>query len=158
MKYTRVERMLRQDFEEAKLNHDFSEMTDNYELLRELWATGELDSSEYHSSEFSPMIHYFTEVKENKIYLPSVYKSCIQNYGKKVIYSLESDSIKIVMNNVDDARIFDYFKDEGIEAKYIILDSCIILNELAKKKLQLHNTDIVGLCIDDEMITITKES
>ena len=40
MKYENVEKMLRQDFEVAKVNHDFSEMTDDYEFLRELWATG----------------------------------------------------------------------------------------------------------------------
>lgn len=156
MKYERVERMLRKDFEEAKANHNFCEMTDDYELLRELWATGELDSEEYHDV-LTPTVHCFAEVKDNKIELPSLYKSCKQNIGKKVIYSLENDSIKIIMDNVDDKRIFNYFKEEGIETRYIILDSIITLNELARKKLGLYNTDIVELYIDEEMVVISKE-
>ena len=156
MKYERVERMLRKDFEEAKANHNFCEMTDDYELLRELWATGELDSEEYHDV-LTPTVHCFAEVKDNKIELPSLYKSCKQNIGKKVIYSLENDSIKIIMDNVDDKRIFNYFKVEGIETRYIILDSIITLNELARKKLRLYNTDIVELYIDEEMVVISKE-
>ena len=156
MKYERVERMLRKDFEEAKANHNFCEMTDDYELLRELWATGELDSEEYHSI-LEPIVHCFVEVKDNKIELPLLYRSCKQNIGKKVIYSLENDSIKIIMDNVDDKRIFNYFKEEGIETRYIILDSIITLNELARKKLRLYNTDIVELYIDEEMIVISKE-
>lgn len=157
MKYERVERMLRQDFEEAKANHDFCEMTDDYELLRELWATGELDSEEYHDV-LTPIVHCFVEVKDNKIELPSLYKSCKQNIGKKVIYSLEEDSIKLIMDNVDVDKIFSYFKEEGKETKYIILENFVKLNTLAIKTLRLRNRDIVELCIDDEIITIIKES
>lgn len=157
MKYEKIERMLRQDFEEAKANHDFCEMTDDYELLRELWATGELDSEEYHDV-LTPIVHCFVEVKDNKIELPSLYKSCKQNIGKKVIYSLEEDSIKLIMDNVDDDKIFSYFKEEGKETKYIILENFVKLNTLAIKTLRLRNRDIVELCIDDEMITIIKES
>ena len=153
MKYERVERMLRQDFEVSKANHDFSEMTDDYELLRELWATGELDSEEYHSI-LEPIVHCFVEVKDNKIELPLLYKSCKQNIGKKVIYSLEEDSIKLIMNNVDDDKIFSYFEEEGKETKYILLENFVELNVLAIKTLRLCNGDVVELCIDDEMIAI----
>ena len=155
MKYERVERMLRQDFEEAKANHNFCEMTDDYELLRELWATGELDSEEYHDI-LAPMVHCFVEVKDNKIELPLLYKSCKQSIGKKVIYSLEGDSIKLIMDNVDDDKIFNYFKEEGKETKYIILDDVLELNTLAIKTLRIINRDIVELCIDEEMIVISK--
>ena len=155
MKYENVEKMLRQDFEVAKVNHDFSEMTDDYELLRELWATGELDSVEYHDV-LEPMVHCFVEVKDNKIELPLLYKSCKQNIGKKVIYSLEEGSIKLIMDNVDDDKIFAYFKEEGKETKYIILDDVLELNTLAIKTLRIHNRDIVELCIDEEMIVISK--
>ena len=148
MKFEKVERMLRQGFEEAKANHDISEMTDDYELLRELWATGELDSEEYHDG-LAPLVHCFVEVKDNKIELPLVYKSCKQNVGKKVIYSLEEDSIKLIMDNVDDDKIFNYFKEEGIETIYIILDNFVELNSLAMKTLRLRNRDIVELCIDE---------
>ena len=154
MKFEKVERMLRQDFEVAKVNHDFSEMADDYELLRELWATGELDSEEYHDI-LAPMVHCF--VKDNKIELPSLYKSCKQNIGKKVIYSLEEDGIKLIMDNVDDDKIFNYFKEEGKETRYIILDNFLELNTLAIKTLGINNGDIVELCVDEEMITITKE-
>ena len=157
MKYEKIERMLRQDFEVAKVNHDFSEMTDDYELLRELWATGELDSEEYHDI-LAPMVHCFVEVKDNKIELPLLYKSCKQSIGKKVIYSLEGDSIKLIMDNVDDDKIFNYFKEEGKETKYIILKNFVELNAIAIKTLRLRNRDIVELCIDDEMIAIIKES
>ena len=153
MKYERVERMLRQDFEEAKANHNFCEMTDDYELLRELWATGELDSEEYHGI-LEPIVHCFVEVKDNKIELPLLYKSCKQNIGKKVIYSLEEDSIKLIMNNVDDDKIFGYFEEGGKETKYILLENFVELNVLAIKTLRLCNGDVVELCIDDEMITI----
>ena len=156
MKFEKVERMLRQDFEVAKVNHDFSEMADDYELLRELWATGELDSEEYHDI-LAPMVHCFVEVKDNKIELPSLYKSCKQNIGKKVIYSLEEDGIKLIMDNVDDDKIFNYFKEEGKETRYIILDNFLELNTLAIKTLGINNGDIVELCVDEEMITITKE-
>ena len=155
MKYENVEKMLRQDFEVSKVNHDFSEMADDYELLRELWATGELDSEEYHDV-LAPMVHCFVEIKKNKIELPSLYKSCKQNIGKKVIYSLEEDSIKLIMNNVDDDKIFNYFKEEGKETKYLILDDFLELNTLAIKTLRIHNRDIVELCIDEEMIVISK--
>lgn len=155
MKYEKIERMLRQDFEEAKANHNFCEMTDNYELLRELWATGELDSEEYHNI-LAPMVHCFVEVKDNKIELPSMYKSCKQNFGKMVIYSLETDCVKLIMDNVDDVRIFDYFREEGIETKYIVLDKFIKVNQLAKSVLSLQNTDIVEISIDEEMLLITK--
>ena len=153
MKFEKVERMLRQCFEEAKANHDISEMTDDYELLRELWATGELDSEEYHDG-LAPLVHCFVEVKDNKIELPLVYKSCKQNVGKKVIYSLEEDSIKLIMDNVDDDKIFNYFKEEGIETKYIILDNFVELNSLAMKTLRLRNRDIVELCIDEEIFAL----
>ena len=156
MKFEKVERMLRQDFEVAKENHDFSEMTDDYELLRELWATGELDSEEYHDV-LAPLVHCFVEVKDNKIELPLVYKSCKQNIGKKVIYSLEEDSIKLIMDNVDDDKIFNYFKEEGIETKYIFLDNFVELNSLAMKTLRLRNRDIVELCIHEEMFVISNE-
>lgn len=155
MKYEKIERMLRQDFEVAKVNHDFSEMADDYELLRELWATGELDSEEYHDI-LAPMVHCFVEVKDNKIELPLLYKSCKQSIGKKVIYSLEGDSIKLIMDNVDDDKIFNYFKEEGKETRYIILDNFLELNTLAIKTLRIHNRDIVELCIDEEMIVISK--
>ena len=155
MKYERVERMLRQDFEEAKANHDFCEMTDDYELLRELWATGDLDSEGYHSI-LEPIVHCFVEVKDNKIELPSLYKSCKQNIGKKVIYSLEKDSIKLIIENVDDDKIFRYFMEEGKETKYIMLENFVELNTLAIKTMRLSNGDIVELCIDDEMISILK--
>ena len=155
MKFEKVERMLRQCFEEAKANHDISEMTDDYELLRELWATGELDSEEYHDV-LAPMVHCFVEVKKNKIELPLLYKSCKQSIGKKVIYSLEGDSIKLIMDNVDDDKIFNYFKEEGKETKYIILDDFLELNTLAIKTLRIHNRDIVELCIDEEMVVISK--
>ena len=153
MKFEKVERMLRQCFEEAKANHDISEMTDDYELLRELWATGELDSEEYHDG-LAPLVHCFVEVKDNKIELPLVYKSCKQNVGKKVIYSLEEDSIKLIMDNVDDDKIFNYFKEEGIETIYIILDNFVELNSLAMKTLRLRNRDIVELCIDEEIFAL----
>ena len=153
MKFEKVERMLRQGFEEAKANHDISEMTDDYELLRELWATGELDSEEYHDG-LAPLVRCFVEVKDNKIELPLVYKSCKQNVGKKVIYSLEEDSIKLIMDNVDDDKIFNYFKEEGIETIYIILDNFVELNSLAMKTLRLRNRDIVELCIDEEIFAL----
>ena len=95
--------------------------------------------------------------KDNKIELPLVYKSCKQNIGKKVIYSLEEDSIKLIMDNVDDDKIFNYFKEEGIETKYIILDNFVELNSLAMKTLRLRNRDIVELCIDEEMFVISNE-
>ena len=155
MKYERVERMLRQDFEEAKANHNFCEMTDDYELLRELWATGELDSEEYHDV-LTPTVHCFAEVNDNKIELPLLYKSCKQNIGKKVIYSLEEDSIKLIMNNVDDDKIFGYFEEGGKETKYILLENFVELNVLAIKTLRLCNGDVVELCIDNEMISILK--
>ena len=153
MKFEKVERMLRQGFEEAKANHDISEMTDDYELLRELWATGELDSEEYHDG-LAPLVHCFVEVKDNKIELPLLYKSCKQSIGKKVIYSLEGDSIKLIMDNVDDDKIFNYFKEEGIETIYIILDNFVELNSLAMKTLRLRNRDIVELCIDEEIFAL----
>ena len=156
MRFEKVERMLRQDFEVAKVNHDFSEMADDYELLRELWATGDLDSEEYHDI-LAPMVHCFVEVKDNKIELPALYKCCKQNFGKKVIYSLEKDSIKIIVDNADDDKIFGYFREEDKETRYIILDNFLELNTLAIKTLGINNGDIVELCVDEEMITITKE-
>lgn len=156
LKYAKVERMLREDFEEAKERHDFYEMADDYEMLLELWLTGELDSEEYHKHMLLPMVHCFGEVKDNKIELPSVYKSCKQNFGKKVIYSLESDGIKIVLDDVDDERIFDYFNEEGIETKVIELSSHIELDSLARNTLELHNSDVVEIMIDEELIAITK--
>ena len=148
MKYENVEKMLRQDYEVAKVNHDFSEMTDDYELLRELWATGELDSEEYHDI-LAPMVHCFVEIKDNKIELPLLYKSCKQSIGKKVIYSLEGDSIKLIMDNVDDDKIFNYFKEEGKETKYITLSKSITINKMAREVLDLHNGDVIELCIDE---------
>lgn len=156
-KYKMIESMLKQDFEMARDRHDFQEMRDDYEMLRELWATGELDSEEYYHRELTPIVHCFAEVKGNKIELPSVYKSCKQNFGKRVIYNLEKDSIKLVMDNVNDDKLYRYFNEEGIETKYIILENHIELSALAIKTLRLYNGEIVELCIDDEMITITKE-
>ena len=155
MKYEKVERMLRNDFEVARGNGDLREMADDYELLRELWSTGELDSEDYHDV-LSPMVHCFVQVKDNKIELPSLYKTCKQHYSKKVIYCLEKDSIKLIMDNVDE-KIFSYFNETGIETKYIVLEKFVELNALAKKTMKLHNADIVELCIDDDMIVITKE-
>ena len=155
MKYAKVERMLREDFEVAKANHDFSGMTDDYDLLRELWTTGELDSEEYHNV-LAPMIHCFIEIKDNKIELPLLYKSCKQNIGKRVIYSLEKDSIKLIIDNVDDEKIFRYFREEGKKTKYIMLENFVELNTMAIKTMRLSNGDIVELCIDDEMISILK--
>ena len=86
-----------------------------------------------------------------------LYKSCKQNIGKRVIYSLEKDSIKLIIENVDDDKIFRYFKEEGRETKYIMLENFVELNTMAIKTLRLSNGDIVELCIDDEMITVTKE-
>ena len=154
--YKMVESILKQDFESAKGRHDFNEMRDNYELLRELWSTAELDSEEYHDI-LAPMVHCFVEVKDNKIELPALYKSCKQNFGKKVIYSLEKDSIKIIVDNADDDKIFGYFREEDKETRYIILDNFLELNTLAIKTLGINNGDIVELCVDEEMITITKE-
>ena len=156
MKYEKVERMLRNDFEVARGNGDLREMADDYELLRELWSTGELDSEDYHDV-LSPMVHCFVKVKDNKIELPSLYKTCKQHYGKKAIYCLERDSIKLIMDGVDDDKIFSYFNETGIETKYIVLENFVELNALAIKTLKLHNADIVELCIDDDMIVITKE-
>ena len=155
MKYEKVERMLRNDFEVARGNGNLREMADDYELLRELWSTGELDSEDYHDV-LSPMVHCFVQVKDNKIELPSLYKTCKQHYSKKVIYCLEKDSIKLIMDNVDE-KIFSYFNETGIETKYIVLENFVELNALAIKTLKLHNADIVELCIDDDMIVITKE-
>lgn len=155
MKYEKVERMLRNDFEVARGNGDLREMADDYELLRELWSTGELDSEDYHDV-LSPMVHCFVQVKDNKIELPSLYKTCNQHYGKKAIYCLEKDSIKLIMDNVDE-KIFSYFNETGIETKYIVLENFVELNAMAIRTLKLHNADIVELCIDDDMIVITKE-
>ena len=155
MKYEKVERMLRNDFEVARGNGDLREMADDYELLRELWSTGELDSEDYHDV-LSPMVHCFVQVKDNKIELPSLYKTCKQHYGKKVIYCLEKDSIKLIIDNIDE-KIFSYFNETGIETKYIVLENFVELNALAIKTLKLHIADIVELCIDDDMIVITKE-
>lgn len=155
MKYEKVERMLRNDFEVARGNGDLREMADDYELLRELWSTGELDSEDYHDV-LSPMVHCFVQVKDNKIELPSLYKTCNQHYGKKAIYCLEKDSIKLIIDNVDE-KIFSYFNETGIETKYIVLENFVELNAMAIRTLKLHNADIVELCIDDDMIVITKE-
>ena len=94
------------------------------------------------------------QVKDNKIELPLLYKSWKQNIGKKVIYSLEEDGIKLIMDNVDDDKIFNYFKEEGIETKYIILDNFVELNSLAMKTLRLRNRDIVELYIDEEIFAL----
>ena len=58
---------------------------------------------------------------------------------------------------VNDDKLYRYFNEEGIETKYIILENHIELSALAIKTLRLYNGEIVELCIDDEMITITKE-
>ena len=60
------------------------------------------------------------------------------------------------MDNVDDDKIFNYFKEEGKETKYIILDDVLEINILAIKTLRILNRDIVELCIDEEMIVISK--
>ena len=60
------------------------------------------------------------------------------------------------MDNVDDDKIFNYFKEEGKETRYIIFDNFLELNTLATKTLRIHNRDIVELCIDKEMIVISK--
>lgn len=70
--------------------------------------------------------------------------------------SFESDSIKLVLNDINDEKIFDYFKNEGIETKYISYGAFIELNQLAINTLQLYNADIVELIIDEEMIVITR--
>ena len=155
--YKMVESILKQDFESAKGRHDFNEMRDNYELLRELWSTGELDSEDYHDNELTSIVHCFTEVNENKVSLPSNVKWCAQNYGKKVIYCLDQLSVKLVLHGADNKLICDYFEEEGIETKCIILDESVALDETAMKTLELHNGDIVELCIDEEMIVISKE-
>ena len=98
--------------------------------------------------------HHSWFENKGKIELPLVYKSCKQNVGKKVIYSLEEDSIKLIMDNVDDDKIFNYFKEEGIETIYIILDNFVELNSLAMKTLRLRNRDIVELCIDEEIFAL----
>jgi len=49
-----------------------------------------------------------------------------------------------------------YFKEEGKETKYIILENFVKLNALAIKTLRLCNGNVVELCIDDEMISILK--
>ena len=59
------------------------------------------------------------------------------------------------MDNVDDDKIFNYFKEEGKETKYIILDDVLELNTLAINTLRILNRDIVELCIDEEMIVIS---
>ena len=155
MKYADLERMLMQDFEAAKLKHDFQEMKDDYELLKELWATGELDSEAFHT-EKPPIVHCFAEVRDNKIELPSLYKICKQNLGKDVIYSLGNDGVKIILDGGDDEKIFNYFREEGIETKIIELTSYIDLNPLARRTLELHNSDIIEIDIDGGMIIITK--
>lgn len=155
--YKMVESILKQDFESAKGRHDFNEMRDNYELLIELWSTGELDSEDYHDNELTSIVHCFTEVNENKVSLPSNVKWCAQNYGKKVIYCLDQLSVKLILHGIDNKLICDYFEEEGIETRYIILDESVALDETAMKTLELHNGDIVELCIDEEMIVISKE-
>ena len=84
MKYEKVERMLRNDFEVARGNGDLREMADDYELLRELWSTGELDSEDYHDV-LSPMVHCFVQVKDNKIELPSYQYLAYSLYTTKAI-------------------------------------------------------------------------
>ena len=61
------------------------------------------------------------------------------------------------MDNADDDKIFGYFREEDKETRYIILDNFLELNTLAIKTLGINNGDIVELCVDEEMITITKE-
>lgn len=46
--------------------------------------------------------------------------------------------------------------EEGKETKYIILENSLKLNALAIKTLRLSNGDVVELCIDEEMISISK--
>ena len=155
--YKMVESILKQDFEMAKYRHDFQGMRDDYELLRELWSTGELGSDEYSDGEILPTVHCFAEIGENKVNLPSYMKWCAQNYGKKVIYCLDQLSVKLILHGIDNKLICDYFEEEGIETRYIILDESVALDETAMKTLELHNGDIVELCIDEEMIVISKE-
>ena len=114
-----------------------------------------LDGTEAYPIELSAYAQE-SSAKDNKIELPALYKCCKQNFGKKVIYSLEKDSIKIIVDNADDDKIFGYFREEDKETRYIILDNFLELNTLAIKTLRILNRDIVELCIDEEMIVISK--
>lgn len=155
--YKMVESILKQDFESAKGRHDFNEMRDNYELLRELWSTGELDSEDYHDNELTSIVHCFTEVKENKVLLPSNINWCASMFGKRIIYTLDHNTIKLVLQCVDSDIISDYFRGESLEIKYITLDETLQLDEYEMEVLELNNGDIVELCIGEEMIAIMKQ-
>ena len=154
--YKMVESILKQDFESAKGRHDFNEMRDNYELLIELWSTGELDSEDYHDNELTSIVHCFTEVNENKVSLPSNVKWCATMFDKRIIYTLDHNAIKLVLQGVDSDIIFDYFRGESLETKYITLDETLLLDEYAMEVLELNNGDIVELCIGEQMIAIMK--
>ena len=60
------------------------------------------------------------------------------------------------MEDVDDKIIYDYYLGEGIETKYITLSKSITINKMAREVLDLHNGDVIELCIDEEMISISK--
>ena len=60
-----------------------------------------------------------------------------------------------MLHGADNKLICDYFEEEGIETRYIILDESVAFDETAMKTLELHNGDIVELCIDEEMIAIS---
>ena len=154
--YKMVESMLKQDFERAKGRHDFKEMRDNYELLRELWSTGELDAEEYCNEESRTTVHFFAEIRDRKVILPQNIKWCTQNYGKRVMYSLDDYGVKLVLQGLDNELIVDYFKEEAIITKYIILSEIIELDIETIEILELRNGDIVEICIDKEMIVISK--
>ena len=155
--YKMVESILKQDFESAKGRHDFNEMRDNYELLRELWSTGELDSEDYHDNELTSIVHCFAEIKENKVLLPSNINWCASMFGKRIIYTLDHNTIKLVLQGVDSDIISDYFRGESLEIKYITLDETLQLDEYEMEVLELNNGDIVELCIGEEMIAIMKQ-
>ena len=154
--YKLVESMLKQDFEMAKYRHDFQGMRDDYELLRELWATGELGSDEYSDGEILTIVHCFAEVGENKVFLPSDMKWCARNYGKKVIYCLDPYSVKLVLQGIDNELIVDYLKEESIRTKDVILGETVKLDDETMETLGLENGDIVELCIYEEMVLIAK--
>ena len=53
-------------------------------------------------------------------------------------------------------RRYSYYLGEGIETKYITLSKSITINKMAREVLDLHNGDVIELCIDEEMISISK--
>ena len=57
MKFEKVERMLRQDFEVAKENHDFSEMTDDYEYFNVIcYECGGYGDDYYYDEELDELV------------------------------------------------------------------------------------------------------